>query len=107
MKLSQQLLTHMAAKQKPKSLMLGWSEEAGIELGLNNRFNEMMKIKKSALIMLSIVVRWLGLGLGGTGMVWGGWFLFFSYDNYRFAWGLYFLLQTYVGFLIFRYGMKK
>ncbi|HEY2452825.1 MAG TPA: type VI secretion system ATPase TssH [Scandinavium sp.] len=30
--LSQQLLTHMAAKQKPKTLTLGWSEEEGIEL---------------------------------------------------------------------------
>ncbi len=30
--LSQQLLTHMAAKQKPKSLTLGWSEEEGIGL---------------------------------------------------------------------------
>lgn len=30
--LSQQLLSHMAAKQKPKSLMLGWSEEEGIVL---------------------------------------------------------------------------
>ncbi|MFH8133007.1 type VI secretion system ATPase TssH [Pantoea osteomyelitidis] len=30
--LSQQLLTHMAAKQKPQSLTLGWSEEEGIGL---------------------------------------------------------------------------
>ncbi|OAT33212.1 ClpB family protein [Buttiauxella brennerae ATCC 51605] len=30
--LSQQLLTHMAAKQKPKSLTLGWSNEEGIVL---------------------------------------------------------------------------
>ncbi|QMM55206.1 type VI secretion system ATPase TssH (plasmid) [Enterobacter sp. RHB15-C17] len=30
--LSQQLLTHMAAKQKPKSLALGWSDEEGIVL---------------------------------------------------------------------------
>ncbi|HIE4239704.1 TPA: type VI secretion system ATPase TssH [Serratia marcescens] len=30
--LSQQLLTHMAAKQKPQSLMLGWSDEEGITL---------------------------------------------------------------------------
>ncbi|ATF94590.1 type VI secretion system ATPase TssH [Cedecea neteri] len=30
--LSQQLLTHMAAKQKPHSLTLGWSEEEGIGL---------------------------------------------------------------------------
>ncbi|CAI1881551.1 type VI secretion system ATPase TssH [Serratia quinivorans] len=30
--LSQQLLTHMAAKQKPKSLTLGWSDEEGIVL---------------------------------------------------------------------------
>ncbi|SUI81428.1 protein disaggregation chaperone [Serratia quinivorans] len=30
--LSQQLLTHMAAKQKPKSLTLGWSDEEGIGL---------------------------------------------------------------------------
>ena len=30
--LSQQLLTHMAAKQKPQSLTLGWSEEEGIVL---------------------------------------------------------------------------
>ncbi|EGT5658868.1 type VI secretion system ATPase TssH, partial [Citrobacter braakii] len=30
--LSQQLLTHMAAKQKPASLTLGWSEEEGIGL---------------------------------------------------------------------------
>ncbi|SMB30936.1 Protein ClpV1 [Serratia proteamaculans] len=30
--LSQQLLTHMAAKQKPKNLTLGWSEEEGIVL---------------------------------------------------------------------------
>jgi hypothetical protein len=31
MNLSQQLLTHMAAQQKP--LTLGWREEAGIDLG--------------------------------------------------------------------------
>lgn len=30
--LSQQLLTHMAAKQKPHSLTLGWNEEEGIAL---------------------------------------------------------------------------
>jgi type VI secretion system protein VasG len=30
--LSQQLLTHMAAKQKPHSLMLGWNDEEGIVL---------------------------------------------------------------------------
>ncbi|HDS9358792.1 TPA: type VI secretion system ATPase TssH [Enterobacter chengduensis] len=30
--LSQQLLTHMAAKQKPQSLTLGWDEEEGIVL---------------------------------------------------------------------------
>jgi len=30
--LSQQLLIHMAAKQKPASLRLGWDNEAGIEL---------------------------------------------------------------------------
>ncbi|WP_428946276.1 hypothetical protein ACQK5W_07660 [Pantoea sp. FN060301] len=28
--LRQQLLTHMAAKQKPHSLTLGWNDEAGI-----------------------------------------------------------------------------
>lgn len=33
--LSQQLLTHMAAKQKPASLTLGWSEEEGIGLEFN------------------------------------------------------------------------
>ncbi|BDS26807.1 hypothetical protein KAM576c_34260 [Enterobacter asburiae] len=30
--LSQQLLTHMAAKQKPASLRLGWDDEEGIGL---------------------------------------------------------------------------
>ncbi|MEG7586149.1 hypothetical protein HPO93_24805, partial [Citrobacter braakii] len=30
--LSQQLLTHMAVKQKPQSLCLSWSEEEGIGL---------------------------------------------------------------------------
>ncbi len=30
--LSQQLLTHMAAKQKPQSLTLGWSEDEGVVL---------------------------------------------------------------------------
>ncbi len=30
--LSQQLLTHMAAKQKPQTLTLGWDEDDGIEL---------------------------------------------------------------------------
>ncbi|WP_312951180.1 hypothetical protein [Superficieibacter sp.] len=30
--LSQQLLTHMAAKQKSHSLTLGWSEEEGVML---------------------------------------------------------------------------
>jgi type VI secretion system protein VasG len=30
--LSQQLLTHMAARQKPASLRLSWSEEEGIGL---------------------------------------------------------------------------
>lgn len=33
--LSQQLLSHMAAKQKPQSLTLGWSEEEGIVLVFN------------------------------------------------------------------------
>ncbi|MGN2424341.1 type VI secretion system ATPase TssH [Klebsiella electrica] len=33
--LSQQLLAHMAAKQKPQSLTLGWSEEEGIGLVFN------------------------------------------------------------------------
>lgn len=33
--LSQQLLTHMAAKQKPHSLTLGWSDEEGIVLAFN------------------------------------------------------------------------
>ncbi|QJT81798.1 type VI secretion system ATPase TssH [Kosakonia sp. MUSA4] len=31
--LSQQLLAYMAAKQKPTSLTLGWSDEEGVELG--------------------------------------------------------------------------
>lgn len=35
--LSQQLLSHMAAKQKPVSLTMGWSEEEGIELGFDAR----------------------------------------------------------------------
>ncbi|MDK9586075.1 type VI secretion system ATPase TssH, partial [Lelliottia sp. V86_10] len=34
--LSQQLLSHMAAKQKPASLTMGWSEEEGIELGFDD-----------------------------------------------------------------------
>ncbi len=34
--LSQQLLSHMAAKQKPVSLTLGWSEDEGIELEFAN-----------------------------------------------------------------------
>ncbi|MGS3447007.1 type VI secretion system ATPase TssH [Klebsiella electrica] len=33
--LSQQLLAHMAAKQKPQSLTLGWSDEEGIVLAFN------------------------------------------------------------------------
>ncbi|OKB64516.1 ClpV1 family T6SS ATPase [Serratia marcescens] len=33
--LSQQLLTHMAAKQKPHSLTLGWNDEEGIVLAFN------------------------------------------------------------------------
>ena len=33
--LSQQLLTHMAAKQKPASLTLGWCEEEGIGLAFD------------------------------------------------------------------------
>ncbi|HCT3534386.1 type VI secretion system ATPase TssH [Enterobacter hormaechei] len=34
--LSQQLLTHMAAKQKPQSLTLGWNDEEGIVLEFAN-----------------------------------------------------------------------
>jgi type VI secretion system protein VasG len=34
--LSQQLLTHMAAKQKPHSLTLGWNDEEGIVLAFND-----------------------------------------------------------------------
>ena len=33
--LSQQLLTHMAAKQKPHSLTLGWDDEEGIVLAFD------------------------------------------------------------------------
>ncbi len=35
--LSQQLLTHMAAKQKPHSLTLGWNDEEGLCLNLMPR----------------------------------------------------------------------
>jgi type VI secretion system protein VasG len=38
--LSQQLLTHMAAKQKPQSLALGWSDEEGISLDFNRTEGE-------------------------------------------------------------------
>ncbi|ECF6832416.1 type VI secretion system ATPase TssH [Salmonella enterica subsp. enterica] len=38
--LSQQLLTHMAAKQKPHSLTLGWSDEEGISLDFNRTEGE-------------------------------------------------------------------
>ncbi|RJF58219.1 type VI secretion system ATPase TssH [Serratia inhibens] len=38
--LSQQLLTHMAAKQKPRSLRLGWSEEEGIGLEFDHTQGE-------------------------------------------------------------------
>jgi type VI secretion system protein VasG len=34
--LSQQLLTHMAAKQKPKTLTLGWNDDEGIVLGFES-----------------------------------------------------------------------
>ena len=38
--LSQQLLTSMAAKQKPHSLTLGWSDEEGISLDFNRAEGE-------------------------------------------------------------------
>ena len=38
--LSQQLLTHMAAKQKPHTLTLGWSDEEGISLDFNRAEGE-------------------------------------------------------------------
>ncbi|HDR2892455.1 TPA: type VI secretion system ATPase TssH [Enterobacter asburiae] len=38
--LSQQLLSHMAAKQKPHSLTLGWSDEEGISLDFNRTEGE-------------------------------------------------------------------
>lgn len=38
--LSQQLLTYMAAKQKPHSLTLGWSDEEGISLDYNRTEGE-------------------------------------------------------------------
>lgn len=38
--LSQQLLTHMAAKQKPHTLTLGWSDEEGISLDFNRTEGE-------------------------------------------------------------------
>ena len=38
--LSQQLLTHMAAKQKPTALKLGWSEDEGISLDFNRTEGE-------------------------------------------------------------------
>lgn len=38
--LSQQLLTYMAAKQKPHSLTLGWSDEEGISLDFNRTEGE-------------------------------------------------------------------
>nr|WP_275042961.1 hypothetical protein [Franconibacter helveticus] len=37
--LSQQLLSHMAAKQKPKTLTLSWDEEEGIGLAFDNIVN--------------------------------------------------------------------
>lgn len=37
--LSQQLLSHIAAKQKPHSLMLGWSEEDGIVIAFDEKNN--------------------------------------------------------------------
>ncbi|MBW5827612.1 hypothetical protein H0I68_21550 [Yersinia kristensenii] len=66
-----------------------------------------MNLKKIALVTLSMAVRWLGLGLGSTGIGWGVWFFIFSDDNYRILWGLYCLLQSYIGFLVFRFGLNK
>ncbi|MGI6899946.1 type VI secretion system ATPase TssH [Enterobacter chengduensis] len=42
--LSQQLLTHMAAKQKPHSLTLGWDEEEGIVLEFDAAQNKQQEI---------------------------------------------------------------
>lgn len=45
--MSQQLLTHMAAKQKPASLTLGWSEEEGIGLAFDEQAScTLIRIKK-------------------------------------------------------------
>jgi hypothetical protein len=66
-----------------------------------------MNLKKTALTLLSMAIRWLGLGLGSTGMLWCAWFLFFSHNDYRIYWGLYCLIQAYAGFLIFRFGLNK
>ncbi len=66
-----------------------------------------MNLKKIVLVTLSMAVRWLGLGLGSTGIGWGVWFFIFSADNYRILWGLYCLLQSYIGFLVFRLGLNN
>ncbi|MDI7660299.1 type VI secretion system ATPase TssH [Cronobacter universalis] len=38
--LSQQLLSHMAAKQKPRHLTLGWGEEEGVVMGFDSAIKE-------------------------------------------------------------------
>lgn len=66
-----------------------------------------MKFFKSTMIFLSILVRWFGLALGATGIIGVIWFFVLSQSDTRYYWGVFSLVQTYAGFLIFRYGFER
>ncbi len=63
-----------------------------------------MKIKIIFLIMISRLVRGIGMGLGTSAIAFIIWFFFFSVDEYKYFWAFLAILQFFVGYLMYRFA---
>ncbi|GLR07803.1 hypothetical protein COO59_10330 [Mixta theicola] len=64
-------------------------------------------MKKLLLVILSRLVQGVGIGICGLTLLCAGWFLFFSYSDYRYFLSAFSLLGLVVGYHIFKFAVLK
>ncbi|ARJ41604.1 hypothetical protein B1H58_05965 [Pantoea alhagi] len=62
-------------------------------------------MKKLLLVISSRLVQ--GIGICGLALLYAGWFLFFSYSEYRYLFSVFSLLGLVMGYYIFKFAVRK
>ncbi|WP_404684860.1 hypothetical protein [Raoultella terrigena] len=63
-----------------------------------------MKIKIIFLVILSRLIRGVGMGLGVSGIAFTIWFFFLSSSESRYIWGMFSIAEFFAGYLIYRFA---